>query len=339
MPSAQHLRLLSAREAVSRSVPRVGHVVIDNPRLLRAVTRVLKAVGIACTTPEDAGVSDIWEDESSIDLIVFDLDSATPDNRRSLIRLAEMDSAPALILLSEQGNAPMLRDLASYPSGYNLVLKNGHIDNGDLLVTARKLVGRDIFGVDKYLRWGSVVHTCQLHSSAEKNDAIAQLESFLEDLQCDHRYITNLANVADEFISNAFFHAPTDGGIHPYSNESRKRVITLPDSTPAPSFEYGSDGKSIAVACRDPFGSLQVGALLQRLAKCVEARLAEANRGPGGAGLGIYMSYRSLDHMVINLEPDVATEFLGLVDVSNPYRDHLRLPRSLNVFTLNPFGD
>src|SRR5688572_19608995 len=144
MVSARPLRLLSSREAVSKSVPRIARLLIDNPRLLRTVSRVLKAIGIVCA---DSG-------DESADLVVFDVDAATPESRQWLAQLAEMESGPALILLSEQGNVPMLRDLASYPSGYNVVLKKGQIDNGDLLVTARKLVARDIFGVDKYLRWG-----------------------------------------------------------------------------------------------------------------------------------------------------------------------------------------
>jgi hypothetical protein len=318
--SARPIRLLSHRQSISKSAPRVAHLVIGNPKLERMVTRVLKAVGMTCTTANEP------PSETSVDVVVFDVDAATPENRRSMIRIADMDAAPALILLSEHADGPMLRDLASYPLGYNLLLKTGGIDNGDLLVTIRKLVTRDLFGIDKYLRWGSIVHSCQLHSSAEKNETIANLERFLEDIQCDPRYVSDLANVAD-------------GEHHLYSLEPRQRVITLPETSPAAIFEYGSDGRNVAIGCRDPFGSLELDHLLTQLAERIGSTRAVVNRGPGGAGIGLYTSYRSLDHMIINLEPDVATEFLGIIDVSHPYREHLRSPRSLNVFTLNPFCD
>jgi hypothetical protein len=102
-----------------------------------------------------------------------------------------------------------------------------------------------------------------------------------------------------------------------------------------PTLEYGSDGRFVAVACRDPFGSLDTKRVLDRLATFVEKRRAEIIEGPGGAGIGLYMSYRAVDHLVINIEEGVATEFIGLVDVSVPYSAHARRPRTLNVFTLS----
>jgi hypothetical protein len=43
--------------------------------------------------------------------------------------------------------------------------------------------------------------------------------------------------------------------------------------------------------------------------------------------------------LVINVEEGVATEFVGLVDISIPYREHVKRPKRLNVFTLDPFSD
>ena len=339
MPSAQPLRLLSAREAVSkRTQPRLALLAMQNLRLSRAVTRVLKALGMSTVTCEDLAAASGWLEESLPDLLIYDIDSETAESRRTLVGLSQKETAPSLILLSEGGDVPMLRDLLSYPSGYNLVLKNGLIDNGDLLVTARKLVDRDIFGIDKYLRWGSIIHTSQASSSDEKNDIVQRVEGFLEELQCESRYITDLVNALDEFLTNAFFHAPTEEGVQVFSNSPRTQVIALP-AWKRPTIEYGSDGRLVGIAVRDPFGSLDTRRMLEHLAEHAEMRLAEVNRGPGGAGIGLYTTYRTVDHLVINVEPGVATEFVGLVDVTLPYREHVKLPRTLNVFTLDPFAD
>jgi hypothetical protein len=339
MPSTQPLRLLSAREAVSRrTTPRTALLMLQNLRLARLVSRVLKALGMRTMPCENVTTAHAWIRESRPDLIIYDIDSETRESRDLLHALAHEESAPALILLSEGGDVPMLRDLASYPSGYNLVLKDGLIDNGDLLVTARKLVDRDVFGLEKYLRWGSVIHTVQAQSSAEKDTLVEQLERFLGELQCDSRYINDLANAADEFLSNAFYHGPTEDGVQINSHKSRTQVISLPTAK-RPAFEFGSDGRHVGVAVRDLFGSLDTQRMLEHLAKCVEMKHAEVSRGPGGAGVGLYVTYRSVDHLIINLEPGVATEFVALIDVSLPYREHVRNAHSLNVFMLDPFAE
>jgi hypothetical protein len=276
--------------------------------------------------------------ESRTDLIVYDIDTGDDEARGLITAIGYDENAPSLILLSEKSDAPLLRDLVDYPSGYNLVLKEGIIDNGDLLVTARKLVNRDIFGLEKYLRWGGILHTYQPSSSEERNILVSRLEEFLAELQCDSRYVNDFANATDEFVSNAFFHAPTEEGVSLHSLRPRNQVITLP-TWRRPTFEYGSDGRLVGIACRDPFGSLDVKRVLERLADHIKAKQAEVSDGPGGAGIGLYVTYRAVDHLIINVEPGVATEFIALIDVTAPYREHVTRPRSLNVFMLDAFTD
>jgi hypothetical protein len=311
---------------------------MDSPRLARTVSRVLKALGMDAISCEDLKAAEAAIGEARPDLLVYDIESETLETRRFLKQMSMQETAPSLILLSEGGDVPMLRDLLNYPSGYNLVHKDGLLDNGDLLITARKLVDRDIFGVDKYLRWGSVIHTCQAASSPEKNDIITKLEGFLEDLDCEPRYISDIANAMDEFITNAFFHAPAEDGVSLHSHLPRTQVIALPAWT-RPTIEFGCDGRMVGIACRDPFGSLDTKSLLEHLASCAELARAEVNEGPGGAGIGLYATYRTLDHLIINLEAGVATELVALVDVTIPYGQHVKLPRKLNVFALEPFAD
>jgi hypothetical protein len=337
VPSAQPVRLLSAREALSRRLtPHHALVATQNARLSRIVTRVLKAVGMTTVVCEDPSLTEQWMERSRPDLVVYDIGSDTPESRRVITELTTEESAPSLILLSEGSDVPMLRDLLTSASGYNLVLKNGLIDNGDLLVTARKLVGRDIFGIDKYLRWGSILHTYEPVSSAEKNDILRRVEEFLNELQCEQRYVLDLINALDEFLTNAFFHAPSENGVALFSNSPPTQIITLP-TWKRPTIEYGSDGRLVGIAVRDPFGSFDTAKVLGHLAEHAETRLAEVRQGPGGAGIGLYTTFRTVDHLVINVEAGVATELIALVDVTVPYREHARAGRTLNVFTLDPF--
>src|SRR5687767_7742105 len=115
MPSAQPLRLLSAREAVARrTTPHVAMLMLPNLRLARAVRRLLEAVGIRVVPCDNAHAAHAWIRESRPDLIIYDIDSESHESRELLHALAREESAPALILLSEGGDVPMLRDLAAY---------------------------------------------------------------------------------------------------------------------------------------------------------------------------------------------------------------------------------
>jgi hypothetical protein len=271
-------------------------------------------------------------------LVVCDIDSERPDGRRVIAELTKREVLPSVILLSEGNDIPMLKDLVSSSSNYNLVLKNGALNNGDLLVTARKLLGRDIFGIDKYLRWGSILHSYEASTSMERPEIIQRVEAFLEDLQCEQRYILDLVNALDEFMTNAFFHAPTEDGVQMFTASPATDVITLQEWQ-RPTIEYGSDGRMVGIAVRDPFGSLDTAKMLSHLAEHAEAGLAQVRHGPGGAGIGLYTTYRTVDHLVINVEAGVATEFIALLDITVPYREHARQGRTLNVFTLDPFAE
>lgn len=291
---------------------------------------------MSTVTCEDPAATQEWIERSRPDLLVYDVDSESTEGRRVIAEMSRQEGGPSVILLSESGDVPMLRDFLASTCGYNIVLKNGLIDNGDLLVTARKLMGRDIFGIDKYLRWGSILHTYESTSSSEKPEIMARAESFLEELQCEQRYVLDLINALDEFLTNAFFHAPNENGVPMFSFSPPTQIITLP-AWKRPTIEYGSDGRLVGIAVRDPFGSIDMPRVLAHLAEHAEARFAEVNQGPGGAGIGLYTTYRTVDHLVINVEAGVATEFIALIDVTVPYREHARSGRTLNVFTLDPF--
>jgi anti-sigma regulatory factor (Ser/Thr protein kinase) len=331
---AEHIRLVTNRESIAPApLPRTALVVVQSPRLRRTVTRVLKALDIEIATASRAAEAQRWVKSVDPALLIYDCDSGGAKDSSELTRLMELHANTPVILLSEETEIPMLSQLLRHAVGYNLVAKNGAINEADLLVTARKLLDNNIFGIEKYLRWGCVIQTCTVRGTEDRAPAMARLENFTEELQLDPRYAATLATVGDEFLTNALYHAPMSAGEHPFSARSRREPVTLP-STKQASLEFGSDGRNIAIGCRDLYGSLAVSPLLEKLGRQVEAKLATVSDGPGGAGIGLYMVYRSVNHLVINLEPGQGTEFIAIVDVGLPHREQARRARSLNVFTL-----
>ena len=56
--------------------------------------------------------------------------------------------------------------------------------------------------------------------------------------------------------------------------------------------------------------------------------------GAGGAGVGLYITFFFAQQLIINLQPNVATEFIAVFDLkARPGRSEAAR-RSFNIFTL-----
>jgi hypothetical protein len=97
-------------------------------------------------------------------------------------------------------------------------------------------------------------------------------------------------------------------------------------------FRYACDGRWIALAVRDPFGSLDPRRLYERLARCLEHGSGQIVEQGGGAGMGLYVMLTHTSQLVVNLAPGRATEVIGLIDISGPYRAFATRPKSFHLF-------
>jgi hypothetical protein len=141
-----------------------------------------------------------------------------------------------------------------------------------------------------------------------------------------------IRTVADEFLSNAFYNAPVDAeGRRLYEGQSRTQPVTL-DAHDAVQVRYCCDGRRFGLSVTDAFGSLTPEALQQHLARAFRRGDDQVSEKEGGAGVGFYQIFGSLSHFIINIEPGVRTEMIGLIDVSSTYRAFALGGRSFNIF-------
>lgn len=339
MAEAEPWRLVTADSAPQEDADG-GSVLllVQNPPLLRSVRRVLSATHVSLTTRTELPATPQIICEQAFDLIVCDygLLQALPDaGAKFFDSLAAHPQGPAIIILSEQLEAHGLSELLTRSTAHNLVAKMGELDSNDLLITARKLIERDIFGIEKYLHWGSVIHGYRLSCSNNRQHVLSKLEEFLAGLQCRSRIQGRLLTVADEFLMNAFFDAPTGAdGTSLYSQRPRNEPIALA-AQHAPTLSFGSDGRRVAISCRDPFGSLRPERFRHTLARCLRRGSDQVNQASGGAGIGLYMAFQYLQHLIVNIAPNCATEVIGITDLTTPAAAMSTAPRSVNVFTIS----
>lgn len=211
----------------------------------------------------------------------------------------------------------------------NLLVHSMPVLGEELTVTVQKLVRGDIFGVEKYLLWGTELHTERVTRAGQRARLVEQLADDVRARGQSARVASMARLVADELISNAVHNAPVDAaGNHIRRDIPRNQEIEL-DERQAVQLRWGCDARYLALEVNDQFGSLDRDTILRSL-----ARNTVTDSG-GGAGMGISLSYRSCDHLVFNLSPGKRTEIIALIDVRYPPSERAPVS-SYNVFVERP---
>ncbi len=218
----------------------------------------------------------------------------------------------------------------------NLIARAGEaLEPEELLATAAKLLGGDLFGLEKYMLWGVSPLRLEIRDSREKHAYVREVASFAERLGCGDRTVALVETIADELITNAIYHAPRDERGRPrYASLPRRQPVVL-EPHEAGRLDIASDGITLAIAQSDPFGSLAQDTLVTYLNRCLVQRapLREASFGPGaGAGIGLARVFQSLSRFIVNVDPGRRTEVIALIDLRVPMKKFRQMPRSFHIF-------
>lgn len=271
--------------------------------------------------------------DGSYDLLLVDYDGLSPDERGHLLEVfSGLRRTTRLLLVSEGACKRDFAQLFGQRSLTNLLARNEEVDPQELIVTAQKLLKRDIFGIEKYFAWGVDLRTLELSRSSEKDQVLREVEAYARELSVHPRLIGQYCTVTDELITNAVFNAPVDANGRPrFLHLARQTDVDL---GPGEEIEIKlcSDGRRLGISVADPFGSLTQERLLEYLAKCFRKGEDQIDDKPGGAGLGFYYIFESLTQFVVNISPGRRTEMIGILDVRGSYRDFAVRNRSFNIF-------
>jgi anti-sigma regulatory factor (Ser/Thr protein kinase) len=256
-----------------------------------------------------------------------------PERRALIEQVANTVDRPVVLVLSNPLTATELALLLASGALTNLVMLDASgVDAADLTTTIGKLRSGDIFGLDKYFRWGIEPRLSLIHASHQRADALRQVDAYACTLGLSSRLRALVRIVTDEFITNALYNAPVNSdGVRRYADRSRTLPVELPLRN-AVELRFACDGERFGLSTTDPFGSLTADRVQVNLARGLRRGSDQVVEGTGGAGVGLYRILDSVSHFAINIEPGQRTELIGLLDIRGSYRNLASKGRSLNLF-------
>lgn len=311
---------------------RAAVLVIDSDRKnLAWVARVVRTVVAEVRT---ASYLDPSVDLGAVALVVANYDGLSTGDRQRLFEASSDPNGPRLLLMSSAQRREyenLFVELERHDLT-NVLAHDTAVRPSDLIVTIQKITRGDIFGLDKYFGWGVEPFTIDIASSADLARAVDHATQFASDLEVHPRLIENLATVAHELATNAVYNAPVgDDGAPRFAHLPRTADVSLRAGEEV-SLTVCCDGQHLGVAVTDCFGAMTREKTLAYLSKCLRRDHAQPAAGKGGAGLGLYMTFDSVNHLVVNIGRGRRTEVIGIIDVRGSYRDFASRGKSFNVF-------
>ncbi|HUH04680.1 MAG TPA: hypothetical protein VML75_21940 [Kofleriaceae bacterium] len=314
-------------------------VIDSDPKHLAEISRIVRTV-----VPGAESVAGIDETTALANqvLLIANHDGLHTDERRRLFEAVAADGqAPRLLLLhaAARDYRMLFQELQQHGLA-NLLAHDREISPRELIVTLQKILRHDIFGLDKYFGWGVESFGQRIRSSRDTRDAVDEATGFASGLDIHPRLVENLATVVHELLTNALYNAPVDGAGAPrFMHLPRTTEVTLEPAEEV-ILTVCCDGQHLGVSVSDSFGAMTRDQSLDYLVKCMKREATQEPRpSKGGAGLGLYMTFDSLNHLVLNIRPTERTEVIGLIDIRGSYRDFVKRGKSFNIFVGTRTGE
>ncbi len=182
-----------------------------------------------------------------------------------------------------------------------------------LLRAVNDLVHKRKWEIAKHVRKGTQIHIFQLASSADKEAVIGAVEGAVKGETAEHELLRQKgALLADEMLENAFYGAPrgADGGKIFRKGENRG---LLPGEKIV--FRFAFDGETLAMEMADSWGSLAPDMVMEYLARNQNSAGLPEEIG----GRGLFIIWRFLDQLHVDITPGNRTVVGGHLHVSSPF--------------------
>jgi hypothetical protein len=303
-----------------------------NHALRRTLRRTLQASGAVVEfADESQPILGELDRHRSLDpdLIVFDAEA------RKQVDFAHVEQhvgkTTQILIVGESLEADETLGALRHPAFNHLLSELADPDEDQLVVTSGKVGSRDIFGLEKYLAWGALVHERSVHGYSDKRNALLTIATHAEEVGARRALVAKIESVTDELLMNALYDAPA------------LRWGVARGQSPAPGIleadaaflRWACDGRYFAVSVRDNYGELRKEAILDHLARAREAKGMPKTGGEGrGAGLGLFFVMRAVTRFIANIHSGQTTEVICLFDIKTSGRAADPCAKSLHIFTI-----
>jgi hypothetical protein len=146
---------------------------------------------------------------------------------------------------------------------------------------------------------------------------------------------SDIATIADELLTNAIFNAPYVNEENTSPGLSRSSAGSMPAGMSG-QFFLGATEDRVLIGCRDPYGSLNVGRLLERIKNCYANSVAGTMNmsAQGGAGIGSFMVFNASSSYVVAVEKGKITVVCAILGTKGSSRARQEAPKNLHVIDL-----
>ena len=203
-----------------------------------------------------------------------------------------------------------------------------------LRITLQKILTQNIFGVEKYLSPGTVVHRSKIRGSQDRDPHNNAVMQYAEDRHLGQYTAKMVFGITEELLMNAIYDAPIAAGIEEYSALARTEAFHLKPHEQG-ELSYACDDSLFIISVSDPFGALNKSILLSYIKKVLRRNdsIGLIDTKKGGAGLGFFKILYSSNALVCNVKPGEKTEIMAILDIREHLRDFAIMPRSIHYFS------
>jgi hypothetical protein len=246
-------------------------------------------------------------------------------------RLVERTGGRCLIVAQPRDREGIAEIVAS--TGATSVLARGALlESGEFVTSLKKLMGADVFGIEKYFPWGVRTTELSLRGTGDKSATLRAAEMFFESAGAPLRVVQAGLTVLDEFITNGIFNAPIDAkGARPFAQLPRTNALILPADKKL-TVKLCSDGGRLGVSLTDLYGSLSRERIAQVFARRGALPDAPPSSSSGGSGIGLYYVLSLSAHLVFNCARARRTEVISIIELDEEARRSRTAGKALAVF-------
>ncbi len=166
----------------------------------------------------------------------------------------------------------------------------------------------------------------------EKPHIIEGIKESLAQHTISKSILTDVLSIADELVTNAVFNAPFVDLGNTLPGASRDDLTVKMDSGKCGQIFLGADTTRLVIGCRDPYGTLNLMKLFERVKKCYDISVGEAmnKTGAGGAGIGSFMVFVSAASYYALVSEGTCTMICCVLPLKMSGRMRAELPKNLH---------
>ena len=296
----------------------------DDPSFISRVGICLEKI------PVQLSVMDVIPTPESMDsgtLIICDLD-LTVKNLTILPWIATNNKKLIFAYSPKQGKSPILV-MNEIDAASHVICKSEPFKTGELTTIVSNVLKKKPPAIEDFLEKKAHIERMEISDYALKDPILNHVREIASGLSAFHGIGDNAVTVVWEFMMNAIFDA-SDALMSLFEGERTEDILISDEDSIK--ISIGFDTQRLVISIRDNFGTVEKPSVLKALMRCELMGIDQGSSNPSGAGIGLYMAFKSLNQLNFVIEKNVATEVVGVIYLTKRLKIFAERSKSVSFF-------